>query len=183
MSSESSPQVGEGWDRSLPESQMTCQLSSQTLPEFSLSPQLIIVAYLLDSATGQYWTCLCCPGTNNDLVHLYRPFIFQEHLDLWAHFSLPVAENWWATSFLEKLDTARLSISTLPLQMWLAHLPIINWERQWTDRCYVPPVCSFCFMSHPDSHQVGPCASLKPIFPYSLYPLRSCRVQDASLMI
>lgn len=52
MSSESSPQVGEGWDRSLPESQMTRQLSSQTLPEFSLSPQLIIVAYLLDNATG-----------------------------------------------------------------------------------------------------------------------------------
>lgn len=95
------------------------QLSSQTLPEvcpFSTTD----CCGILDNATGQYWTCLPCPGTDNDLVHLYSLFIFQEHLDLWAHFSFPVAKNWWTISFLEKSDTARLSISTLPLQMWLA---------------------------------------------------------------
>lgn len=148
MSSESSPQVGEGWDRPLPESQMLWVLISlinssflHRLPEvcpFSTTD----CCGILDNATGQYWTCLPCPGTDNDLMHLYSPFIFQEHLDLWAHFSFPVAKNWWTTSFLEKSDTARLSISTLPLQMWLAHPLMAKWEWQWTDRCYAPPACS-----------------------------------------
>lgn len=66
MSSESSPQVGEGWDRPLPESQMPWGLISlinssflhRHSQRFALSPQLTVVAYLIMLQVSTGLVCL-----------------------------------------------------------------------------------------------------------------------------